>query len=84
MAKEIQKNTQTIFEQIRQVDENGNEFWSARQIAKVLDYAEFRNFIPVIERAKVACINSGQLIENHFVDFHEMVAIGSGFNLKNP
>ena len=80
MAKEISKTTQTIFEQIRQVDEMGNEFWSARQIAKVLDYAEFRNFIPVIERAKEACINSGQLIENHFVALHEMVAIGSGAN----
>ena len=77
MAKELQHNTQTIFEQIREVDSTGNEFWSARQMAKVLDYAEFRNFMPVIERAKEACGNSGQKPENHFVGFHEMVQIGS-------
>ena len=78
MSKETSKNNQMIFEQIRQLDEHGNEFWGARQLSKVLDYAEFRNFLPVIARAKEACQNSGQAIENHFVDFHEMVPIGSG------
>ncbi|MGH9948700.1 MAG: DNA damage-inducible protein D [Pyrinomonadaceae bacterium] len=78
MTDKISKQTQTIFEQIRQLDENGNEFWSARDISKVLDYGEYRNFKPVIERAKEACINSDQSVENHFVDFHEMVIIGSG------
>jgi DNA-damage-inducible protein D len=78
MSKEISKNNKTVFEQIRQVDENGIEFWGARQLSKVLDYAEFRNFLPVIDRAKEACENSGQQVENHFVDFHEMVPIGSG------
>lgn len=78
MSKEISKNHQNVFEQIRLLDENGNEFWGARQLSKALDYAEFRNFLPVIDRAKEACKNSGQQIENHFVDFHEMVTIGSG------
>ena len=78
MANEISKRALTVFEQIKQVDENGIEFWSARNLAKVLDYVEFRNFKPVIEKAKDACKNSGQNIENHFVDFHEMVKIGSG------
>lgn len=78
MADKISKQTQTVFEQIRRTDESGNEFWSARDIGKVLDYGEYRNFKPVIERAKEACRNSGQLVENHFVDFHEMVKIGSG------
>ena len=45
---------------------------------KILEYNEYRNFIPVIEKAKIACENSGQRIEDHFVDINEMVAIGSG------
>lgn len=82
MSKELHNPNQTVFEQIRQVDQNGNEFWSARDLGKVLDYAEYRNFIPAIERAKEACKNSGQLIKNHFVDIHEMVSIGSGAERK--
>ena len=82
MANEISKNNIPVFEQIKQADESGNEFWSARKLSKILEYAEFRNFIPVIERAKEACKNSGQEIENHFVDYHEMVEIGSGAERK--
>ncbi len=78
MKNEVQKPNQTPFEQIREVDDFGNEFWGARKLSKILEYAEFRNFLPVIERAKEACNNSGQPISDHFVDYHEMVAIGSG------
>ena len=78
MAKEISKQALSVFEQIRQIDENGNEFWAARQIAKALEYTDFRNFLSVIEKAKEACKNSGQPVENHLVDFNEMVSIGSG------
>ncbi len=78
MDNKLSNPGQTAFEQIRETDENGNEFWGARKISKILEYAEFRNFLPVIERAKAACRNSGQPVENHFVDYHEMVAIGSG------
>ncbi len=75
----------SVFEKIKQINEDGIEFWSARDISKALDYTEFRNFKPVIEKAKEACKNSGEKIENHFVDFHEMVKIGSGVEklLKN-
>ena len=78
MAKEISKQTLSVFEQIRQTDKNGNEFWAARQLAKALEYTDFRNFLSVIEKAKEACKNSGQPIENHLVEFNEMVPIGSG------
>ena len=78
MAKEISKQALSLFEQIKQTDENGNEYWAARQLAKVLEYSDFRNFSAVITKAKEACTNSGQLIENHLVDFNEMVPIGSG------
>lgn len=78
MAKEITKKALTIFEQIKQTDENGNEYWMARQLAKALEYTDFRNFSAVIAKAIEACKNSGQPVENHIVEFNEMVAIGSG------
>ena len=68
----------SIFEEIKRVDENGAEYWSARDMAKVLEYLEYRNFLPVIKKAKEACANSQYKVEDHFVDMHEMVTIGSG------
>jgi DNA-damage-inducible protein D len=57
-------------------------FWSARKLAKILEYYEYRNFIPVIEKAKIACKKSGHKVEDHFVDIHEMVSIDSGAKRK--
>lgn len=76
--KDIEKRHHQTFEYIKQQGNGGSEFWMARQLGKILDYAEYRNFLPVIEKAKKACANSGQTIENHFVEMHEMVSIGSG------
>lgn len=78
MSKKIEKKHHQTFEGLKQVTDDGMEFWSSRQLAKVLNYSEYRNFQPVIEKAKKACTNSGQSVENHFVDMHEMVDIGSG------
>ena len=78
MSKRLTKKTITLFESIKHVDENGIEFWTSRGLYKILEYIEYRNFLPVIEKAKIACKNSGQKIENHFVDINEMVNIGSG------
>lgn len=66
------------FEQFRQKDKRGTEFWSARDLSKILSYSEYRHFIPVLERAKEACLNSGQSVENHFEEILDMVKIGSG------
>ena len=68
----------SAFEQIKQTDEKGNEYWSARQLAKVLEYADFRNFLTVINKAKEACKNSGQPIGDHLVDFNEEITHGKG------
>lgn len=70
------------FEDIRQVDEAGNEFWSARQLSKVLEYSEYRHFLPVIGRAREACQNSHHPVTNHFEDVLDMVEIGSGAQRK--
>lgn len=74
----INSKSKKLFETIRQTNDEGNEFWSARDLAKVLQYSEYRHFSPVIEKAKISCKNSGQDIENHFEDILEMVPIGSG------
>lgn len=78
MTKRLTKRTMSLFESIKHVDESGNEYWTSRALWKILEYNEYRNFLPVIEKAKTACTNSGQRIEDHFVDVHEMVRIGSG------
>ncbi|HLP92932.1 MAG TPA: BRO family protein [Saprospiraceae bacterium] len=69
--------TPPIFEQIKRLDENGTEYWSARDLSKVLEYSEYRHFLPALERAKEACQNSGQQMADHFEDILEMVTIGS-------
>ncbi|MDR1610942.1 MAG: DNA damage-inducible protein D [Candidatus Symbiothrix sp.] len=74
----LKKAVDSIFEQIRKIDENKNEYWSAREFAKALEYVDYRNFIHVINRAKEACLNSGIPLTNHFVDINEMVLLGSG------
>jgi len=66
------------FERIRRINDAGTEHWSSRDFAGVLGYADYRNFEQVIGKARLACFNSGQRIEDHFVDITEMVGIGSG------
>jgi len=65
------------FEKIKRLDENGKEYWSSRELAEVLEYADYRKFLNVIEKAKIACENSEEVIHNHFVHTDEMVEIGS-------
>ncbi|RFC36310.1 MAG: DNA-damage-inducible protein D [Candidatus Nitrotoga sp. LAW] len=76
--KKITQQHHTTFENIKHSDDEGNEFWLARQLANVLEYSQYRHFIPVIERAKEACINSGQPVADHIEDVLTMVDIGSG------
>ena len=76
--KKLVNPQDSIFEKIKRVDENGAEYWSARDMAKVLEYLEYRNFLPVIKKAKEACANSQHKVEDHFVDMHDMIEIGKG------
>ncbi len=76
--KQIEKRHHQTFEDIKNIGPAGEEFWMARRLSKILEYAEFRNFFPVIEKAKRACENSGQQVEDHFVEMHEMIDLGKG------
>ncbi len=76
--KRIANQHHLTFEGIRQLDSGGNEYWSARKLGKVLDYSEYRHFLPVIERAREACLKSGFALADHIEDMLDMVEIGSG------
>jgi DNA-damage-inducible protein D len=75
---DIQKYAGLIFEDIKNIADEGMEFWYARDLQIVLEYAEWRNFEKVIDKAKIACQNSGNAVSDHFVDVNKMVELGSG------
>ena len=58
-------------------DLEGVECWSARELQELLGYSKWENFEKVIKKAKDACRNAGELMENHFPDIRKMVEIGS-------
>jgi DNA-damage-inducible protein D len=72
----------TPFEAIRRQDEAGNEYWSARDLAKVLGYTEYGKFRNTLAKAQIACLNSDQVVTDHFVDVTEMIEVGKGARRK--
>ncbi|MBD2771196.1 BRO family protein [Iningainema tapete] len=70
------------FDQIRLVDQDGNEYWLARQLQLLLGYNQWRRFEETIERAKLACRNSGYTVENHFADVGNVVERPQGGGSK--
>lgn len=70
--------TETVFESIRHENKYGQEFWYARELYKVLEYKDFRNFELTIFKAMDACRNSKNEVSDHFGETTEMVTIGSG------
>jgi len=73
-----------LFQQFEQAcyDYKGIECWSARELQDILGYTEWRNFLKVIDKAKDACSNAGEKLNNHFVDVNKMVEVGSGAERK--
>lgn len=64
------------FEDIKHFDEDGQEYWLARELQEVLGYTEWRNFSKVIDKAKESCVRSGNIEISHFVDVNKMVESG--------
>ena len=74
---ELEKINETIFESIKHVDDDGNEYWYARELQKVLEYKRWDKFYNVIESAQVACSISNNNVLDHFSQVGKMVDIGS-------
>lgn len=77
MSTRLTKKAKDTFESIKKVDENGEEWWSSRELAKVLNYVNYKYFLEVMRKAWTAAYNSGVNPANHFVVYNEMVPIGS-------
>lgn len=75
---EIQQYDELTFENIKHIDENGVEFWYARELQTILEYMEWRNFNQVIDKAKIACENSGERVVTNFVDVNKTVQLNFG------
>ncbi|HOG01251.1 MAG: DNA-damage-inducible protein D [Firmicutes bacterium ADurb.Bin248] len=71
----LRKYSDETFESIKHVNENGAEFWYARELQTVLEYTEWRNFENVIEKAKISCENSRNNVPDHFVDVNKTIAM---------
>jgi len=78
MKHNIEQLKNSVFESIKKVNEIGQEYWSARELFKALEYKKWDKFLNVIDKAKEACQNSEQQVENHFPRVEKMVRIGSG------
>ncbi|MEA3359681.1 MAG: DNA damage-inducible protein D [Thermodesulfobacteriota bacterium] len=77
MKKEIVSRLNKTFEESAYTQKD-IEYWMARDLQKLLDYRDWRNFLQVVQKAKTACLNSKQNIADHFVDVNKMVKLGSG------
>lgn len=75
-GKMVQYSEQT-FDSIKHYTDDGQEFWFARELQTVLEYAEWRNFLNVINKAKIACQNSGLNPNDDFVEVNKIVEAGA-------
>lgn len=78
MSNELMKYSDQTFEDIKHINEDGQEFWYARELQHVLEYAQWRYMKETVERARLACENSGLNPDDHFAEVRKMVPIGSG------
>ena len=73
----IEKNNKT-FEDIKHIDENGVEYWYAREIMEVLQYSKWQNFEKIIDKAKTSCKNSDICVFEHFTDVSKTIKMPKG------
>lgn len=75
---ELKKYTKKLFEDIKHIDENSNEYWFARELQSILGYNQWRSINDLIERAKVACQESKYNIDDHFAVQRKMIKLAKG------
>ena len=78
LDSEATNYSEMTFENIKHVSDTGEEFWLARELQSILEYREWRNFERVIEKAKEACKNAGNVANDYFVDINKTVTTGIG------
>ena len=78
MEMTTNRYNENIFESIKHIDEYGNEYWLARELQNVLGYRQWRSINDLIERAKVACKESGCNIDDHFAVHCKMIKLAKG------
>jgi len=76
--EEIQEYQEKIFEDIKHIDEEGNEYWLARELMKALKYAKWQNFEKVIDKAKIALEITGNKLEDWVTDVSNPIITGKG------
>ncbi len=81
---DIENYNESVFESIKHINDYGQEYWSARELYRVLEYTEYNKFEPTIEKAKLACKNSNQPVLEHFAQVSEMLEIGNGARRNFP
>ena len=78
----LKEYTEKMFEDIKHIDEEGNEYWRARELQIAFDYKKWQKFINVIENAKIACEQSNFIIEDHITQVGKMINVGKGGKRK--
>ena len=73
----VKEYNSKLFDSIKHIDEDGNEYWFARELQSILEYSQWRRFESVIYKAKTSCVNSNIEADDHFADVGKMVDIGS-------
>ena len=73
---EIENYNEVVFESIKHIDDDGCEYWEARELQRALDYDKWDNFNKVIQKGIIACEKSGNVVLDHFPDVGKMVETG--------
>lgn len=82
LSKYIFSSYTSPFDSIKQLDDEGNEYWNARDLQGILEYSEWRNFYKIIEKAKNACEASGHVVQSEFVDVNKLVDVGANLQRR--